>query len=119
MAIKTITPVKLTIDNASAFTYEAATSATDGFEIPFDYKDHRAVLMITSTEDSAAKTLTIKAGNGFQAGNDLVVSCAAAATMAVPLDSGRFKNVSGTYKGSIIAIPETVKVKCQLLYAQY
>lgn len=119
MAVKTITPVKMTRNSAVAYTFEAATSTTDGFKIPFTYKDQLAVLLITSTEATNAKTLTIKAGNGFQAGNDLVISVAAGATMAVPLDSGIFKQMSGDNAGYILAIPEAVTVKCQLIYAQY
>lgn len=117
MAAVTIVPVKLTRNVASAYTYTAATSTTDGFIIPFTAKDDKAMLLITSTEETDAKTLTLSAGNGFQGGNDLVITVAAAATMAIQLDSGLFKQISGTNKGNILAVPSTVKVKCMLVYA--
>lgn len=117
MAAVTIVPVKLTRNVASEYTYTAATSATDGFIIPFAVKDDKAMLLITSIEAADAKTLTLKAGNGFQGGNDLVITVAAGATMAITVDSGFFKQVSGEGKDNIIAIPSTLKVKCMLVHA--
>jgi len=117
MAAVTIVPVKLTRNVASAYTYTAATSATDGFVIPFTAKDDKAMLLITSTEAADSKTLTLNAGNGFQGGNNLVITVAAATTMAIQVDSGLFKQISGTNKGNILAIPSALTVKCMLVHA--
>jgi hypothetical protein len=86
---KAVTP----ISKSAAFTLEL----TGG-----DYKT--AILMANA--GSASATVTFAIGNGIQgAGSDLVVTVAAGATMAICLDSGYFKNVSGTDKDAVKVTP--------------
>lgn len=114
MAITKITPVKLadvnTISGGISFT--AATSATDGFEIPFGGDDCKTLILVQNTESTDAKGITVKMGNGIQGVADLEIDqVAAGSTVALTLDSGAFKQVSGEHKGNVIVIPEATTVK--------
>ena len=114
MAITKITPVKLADVNtiSGGITFTAATSTTDGFEIPFGGDDFKTLILVQNTEASEAKGITVKMGNGIQGVTDLVFSgIAASAIVGFTLDSGAFKQVSGEHKGSVIVIPDTTTVK--------
>ncbi len=74
--------------------------------IDFDGADERIVVLVKNDTSSAA-TLTIKAGNGLQGVNDLVLTVPKSAVSLVKLDSGRFKNVSDDYKGKIVVVSAT------------
>lgn len=114
MAITKITPVKLADVNtiSGGITFTAATSATDGFEIPFGGDDFKTLILVQNTEASDAKGITVKMGNGIQGVADLALDEIAAGSMAgFTLDSGAFKQVSGEHKGNVIVIPEAATVK--------
>lgn len=72
---------------SGALTGEAIT-ASDTITIPADFKDHKTVFVIVNA-DSAAKTVTFKAGNSYQGVKDLVVS-AAVGTNFIWLDSAKY-----------------------------
>ena len=74
--------------------------------LDFDGADERIVVLVKNDTTSAA-TLTVKAGNGLQGVNDLVLTVPKSAVSLVKLDSGRFKNVSGTNKGKIVVVSAT------------
>lgn len=74
---------------SGALTGEYITSS-DTITIPADFKDHKTVFVIVN-EDSAAKTVTFKAGNSDMGAQDLTVS-AAVGTNLIWLDSARFVN---------------------------
>ena len=71
-------------------------------------KDHKTMILLVNDGGNTA-TATVKAGNGIQGVNDLVVSLDAGKFTFVCLDSGRFKNMSGTDKGKVI-LTGTAKV---------
>lgn len=97
---------------AAAFTgLTAAVDATDGAEIAWKERDDKYLLFIQNINASAAKTATIKAGNGIQGVNDLEVSIPAANFTFVAIDSGRFKNVSGTDKGKVVITGASADIK--------
>ena len=75
MAITKITPVKLADVNtiSGGITFTAATSATDGFEIPFGGDDFKTLILVQNTEASDAKGITVKMGNGIQGVADLAL----------------------------------------------
>lgn len=58
-------------------------------------KDHKTLIMVKNTHVSAAKTATLKAGNGFFGGVDVTVSIAAGSTYCIEVDSGFFKGAGG------------------------
>lgn len=76
---------------------EALTASTDK-AIEWKEGDDKMILVIVAT---AATTLTVKAGNGIQGVADKVLTVPVG-TSLVKLESGRFKNVSGTNKGKIV-----------------
>lgn len=85
---------------------EALTASTDK-AIEWKEGDDKMILVIVATE---ATTLTVKAGNGIQGVADKVLTVPVG-TSLVKLESGRFKNVSGTNKGKIVVrSPKTPKV---------
>ena len=85
---------------------EALTASTDK-AIEWKDGDDKMILVIVATE---ATTLTVKAGNGIQGVADKVLTVPVG-TSLVKLESGRFKNVSGTNKGKIVVqSPKTPKV---------
>ena len=115
MAVTAITPVSLSLNtfNVDAITFTAPTVAADGFTVPFTGKDKNIVLLFQNTNaGTTARTATVKAGNGIQGVADLDSGdIAAAKTGAVMVDSGAFKNVSGTNKGKILIIPSHAELK--------
>ena len=112
MAVTVITPVALTLNTFSAnVALTAATAAVDGFTIDFEHPDNKIVIIATNT-NAAAKTLIVKKGNGLQGVADAdTVSIAQNETRTIVIESGRFKNVSGTNKGKVLLIPESTDVK--------
>ena len=78
-----------------------AIDATDGAEIKLDGHDERCVLLVHNSASSASN-VTVKAGNGLQGVSDLVYSIPASNMALIVLESGKFKNVSGDYKGKAI-----------------
>ena len=106
MAVKEISKVTAPINGAIAFTAAAATTAADGFEVEFDGKDNQTVIIATNAHATDAKTITVKAGTGFQAGQDWTQSIAAGAFYAIRLDSGSHK------QGDVVKIiPASTDIK--------
>ena len=65
--------------------------------------DYKTVIIMSGT---STKTATFSKGNGIQgAGDDLVVTLGSN-PMAIVLDSGYFKNVSGTDKDAVTITPQ-------------
>jgi hypothetical protein len=76
------------------------TALTANTEKAIEWKesDEKMTLVINA---SSATTLTVKAGNSIQGVNDLTLTVPVGISL-VKLESGRFKNVSGTNKGKIV-----------------
>jgi len=110
MAVVNIVPVQLAInDGTLAPVLTAMTSAADGALIPFAGGDNKMVVLV-SNANIAAKTVTFKMGNGLQGVADVTVSIGASATLYFPVESGKFKNVSGTNKGKMLLVGETTDI---------
>lgn len=106
MATK-LTPIYLT--HYDTFTEE--TNNTDFVAVDSDKlayfeasgRDEQFVVGVYNSNQSNAKTVTIKAGNGLQSEfGDLTFSVSAQKIAWVVLSSGRFKNVTGDNKGNIV-----------------
>lgn len=109
MADKKITLARTARPNtAQTFTF-TSLGTSDTVVVPCDFKDEHTMLIFLG--GTAAATVTIKAGNGYNAVNDEVVSVPASGYVAMTIDSNRFKNVSGDYKGSVTL---TVSAACSL-----
>ena len=88
-----------------------ALNASDGGRIAWNFRDDK-VLIVAQNTDSAAHTLTVKAGNGLQrAAGDLEISLGSGMTTFVAIDSGRFKNVSGDNRGYVLLNGKSATVK--------
>ncbi|MEA4831921.1 hypothetical protein SDC9_129706 [bioreactor metagenome] len=113
MAIQAITNAALTAFNTTADfpAAVAASVAADGVTIDATGRDDKLLIYIENTDSVNAESAIIKKGNGIQAANDLTVSLAASAKKVIQLESGAFKNVSGTNKGKILIIPSSTDVK--------
>lgn len=118
MAVTEITAVKSPDVNAlsGAVTLTAATSATDGFVCDFDGKDYKTAFIVENTNDSANKTITIKAGDSKRASaNDLVFSITKSKKYFFTLDSALFKKVTGATAGKVVIIPESTDIKISVI----
>jgi hypothetical protein len=112
MAVTALSTVKLALNDWSdAITETAASTAADGVTVTMG-ADYKTVILAHNTHGSAAKTVTVKAGNGLGGVSDLAAeSIASGATKAIVVDSSRFVNISGTNKGKLLIIPESTDVK--------
>lgn len=112
MAVVDITPVSIPLNgNAEMPATTAITSTTDGAIIPFAEQDTKILVLIENANASAAKDATFVKGNGLQGVANLVVSIPATETHGFVVDSGRFKNVSGTYKGKVQVLGASTDIK--------
>lgn len=110
-----ITPVKLENYNefsqaVSKASLTQAVDASEGAEFVMRERDDKYLILIENSNE-AAKTVTIKAGNGLQGVADLTHSVEASSCALVALESGRFKNVSGADKGKVVITGETADIK--------
>lgn len=81
-------------------TTEALAGATTDKALAWNGNDDRLILVVENS-GSTDGSITIKAGDGIQGVNDLTLTAKAGINL-VKLDSGRFKNVTGTNKGKIV-----------------
>lgn len=103
MATK-LTPIYLT--HYDAFTEDTDFAAVGSNNLAYfeaSGRDEQFVVGVYNSNQSDAKTVTIKAGNGLQSEfGDLTFSVSAQKIAWVVLSSGRFKNVTGENKGNIV-----------------
>ena len=115
MAVKAVTPQKLTDFNelGDAVAFNAATTAADGFTVDYTGKSARILILFKNTNASTtARSATIKAGNGIQGVTDLATGdIAAGKIVPICIESGAFKNVSGTNKGKVLIIPSHAELE--------
>jgi hypothetical protein len=114
MATVAVTPQALcwnTFDLDVALS--AQTSTADGFLVDVSAAaDHKLLLLFSNTSADTAYGITVKAGNALQGVSDLAVSGLAASKMAaVAVESGKFKQVSGDYRGKIRVVCANNAVK--------
>ena len=108
MAVKvlTVASVKAANDFITA-TPETATVASDGFIVT---ADGDVMLLVSNVSADTAYDITVKKGNAPQGTADYLEEIAAGASAIIKLESGKFKNVTGTNKGKWLIIPEHVDV---------
>jgi hypothetical protein len=108
MADKKISIVKALRDEANAFEF-TSLAASDKVIIDWECKDECTMLIFLG--GSGASTVTMKAGNGIQGVNDIVIEVPASAYVAVPINSGRVKNTYGEDVGNVVL---SVSAACSL-----
>lgn len=91
-------------------TTVALAGASTDTALEWNGSDDRLILVVENS-GSTDGSITIKAGDGIQGVNDLTLTVKAGLNL-VKLESGRFKNVTGTNKGKILVRgANTIKVK--------
>lgn len=90
----------ITMRNAIATPALTALVANTEKAIEWPEADEKMILVINNT-GSASVTLTVEAGNSIQGVADLSVTVPVGVSL-LKLESGRFKNVTGTNKGKIV-----------------
>lgn len=111
MAVTKIIPTKIPLSaevEIPAFT--AVAVPAEGAYIDFTDVDLKTFIMVKNS-GSAAKTVTIKAGDSAQAAGDYVFSVDAGKTVGLSLESGRYKNLYGTAKGQLHFIAESADIQ--------
>lgn len=114
MAVTAITPEAISLNtfDLDSLAMTAPTTAADGFLVDVSgYADNK-ILFVFQNSGSTDRTATIKKGNGLQGVSDLTSGAITSAKFsAITVESGRFKNVSGTNKGKILVIPSHAELK--------
>lgn len=96
--------------NEAGFPAEAVSvDAAEGGLISMG-ADQKMLILITNGA-AAEATATVKAGDGIQATEDLVITLAASGTAAVSLESGKYLITKGENKGNVLIIGENVMVQ--------
>lgn len=111
LTVKEITERNQFVDGGALSSMAAAVDATDGAEFVMKERDDKYLILATNAHATDAKNVTIKAGNGFQAGGDLTFSVAAGKIAIVSIDSGRYKNLTGTDKGKVVITGGSADIK--------
>lgn len=75
--------------------------ANGGLDIPMKEADEKCVILLKNASSNSEITFVVHAGNGIQGINDISVTVAIGGMVALNIDSGRFKNVSGSHKGCV------------------
>lgn len=106
MAIVKLNPIEIVKHNEPSAEVDTAAltvalDATAGAYYEHKERDDKYVIIAQNTGSSSGK-LTIKKGNGIQGVADNVITIAAGKTVAINLESGCYKNVSGENKGKVL-----------------
>ena len=118
MAVTVITPEVLTRNtfDLDAIAMTAPTTAADGFTVDLtNYADHNIVFLFQNS-GASDRIVTVKKGNSIQGTADLASGNIAAGKFgAITIESGKFKNVTGTLKGKVLVIPAHAELKMAVL----
>ena len=115
MAVKELTPVKGPVNQITAFTPEAATVTSDGFEFIMPKTTEEYVVIVAYNGGSAAGKLTLKApenGSYAAATSDVELSIANGGFAQARIESARYAD----NKGKVKLIPATTDIKVAVLY---
>ncbi len=116
MAIKNMTPVKGSLNKFSAFSFEAATTASDGLKFAMPGRsDEYVVVLVQNTDTAAAHNITVKQpedGSYYASGSDETHQLASGEFAVFRFESAKWANRDGT----IHLVPDNVAVKAVVLY---
>lgn len=102
MAIATITNTEMVRGVASAIPTATALDATLGLEIAYTGADGQMLILIENSSATTTYTAYITKGNALQGTEDYSFSADPSTKHCVVIESGKFVNASGTYKGKIV-----------------
>lgn len=116
MAATVIVNTVLGFNIGAVMPTTAAVDAADGALITCDKADQKMLIIMENADAVNSENVTIKKGNAVQGVTDLVVAVAASTTKVITVESGKYKNVSGTNKGKIMVTGTAdVKIACVVL----
>lgn len=110
LSVKELTERNNFLDCGATDALATAVDATNGAEFVMKERDDKYLILVQNAA-TAAKTVTLKAGDGFQAGEDLVHSVPASSYSIISIDSGRYKKLSGENKGKVIILGASADIK--------
>ena len=104
MAVTELTTNRMILNSPLPFAWTQLTSTTDGATVDFTGKGDKVAILVHNADSTNDATLTVKAGNSIQGVNDMVKTIAKGSYVAITVDTGAFKNVSGANKGKALLI---------------
>lgn len=103
MAKTNIGKEKLRLNAWGDVEFTKVAAGADGALCDMTGKDYATLIIAHNTAESAAATVTVKAGDGIQGVNDLAAyQVAAGGFAAIRIDSGEFKRITGADKGAAL-----------------
>lgn len=116
MAATAITNLVLAFNTADEIPATAAVDATAGALITCGAADQKMLIIMENSDAVNDETVTIKKGNALQGTADLAVVVPKGEKHTIVVESGKYKNISGTNKGKILITGTAdVKLACVVL----
>lgn len=115
MAVTNMTPVKGELNKVTKFAFEAASSASEGFQFKLPRMTDEYVILLVQNTGSGAGTFTVKKptkGSYFASASDEVHELAAGEFGIFRFESAKWANNDGT----INCVPSAATVKAVVLY---
>ena len=116
MAKLTLTPAVAVRNGGVAFAAYSAIPQNDVAEFKANYDDQKIAIHLKNTSAATTATAVIVKGNGIQGVKDLEVTVETSSEQVVVVESGAYKNVSGTDKG-MVQIKDKSTTNSGLLFA--
>ena len=110
-----MTPVKGELNKVCKFAFEAATTASDGFQFKLPRMTDEYVIVLVQNSGSGAGTFTVKKpanGSYFASASDATFDLAAGEFGIFRFESAKWANNDGT----INCVPSAATVKAVVLY---
>jgi hypothetical protein len=115
MAAKEMTLIKGELNVFTKYSFEAATSASDGFKFKLPKVSDEYVIVLVQNTDSSAHKIAVKAPatpSYYGSSSDEEITLAQNETAILRFESAKWANRDGT----ITLIPDNVAVKAVVLY---
>lgn len=102
MSKATVTNAVITRNAATAMGTFVTCATGEGAVVSAASDDQKICIHVKNQITNATNTAVIEAGNGLQGVSDLEITLAASTENVVVVESGAYKQISGTDKGKII-----------------
>lgn len=115
MAVKELTPVKGKLNKVTDFAFEAASKASDGFQVKLPRTADQHVIVLVHNSGAEDAKFTVKkpeSGSYYAACCDEVHEVSAGGFGIFRFENAKWANRDGT----MLFVPENVAVKAAVLY---
>jgi len=116
MAKLTLTPAVAVRNGGVTFAAYGEIPKNDVAEFKAKFDDQKIAIHLKNASATTTATAVVVKGNGIQGINDLEVTVGTSSEQVVVIESGAFKNVSGTDKG-MVQIKDKSTTNSGLLFA--